>query len=40
MEVEALVACRALEFGCEIGIHCAMVEGDSEVIVKALGELG
>ena len=36
MEVEAIAACRAVEFGSEIGVDCANVEGDSEVIVKAL----
>ena len=36
LEVEAIVACRAVEFGCEIGVDCAIVEGDSEVLVKAL----
>ena len=36
VEVEAIVACRAVEFGSEIGVDCAVVEGDSEVIVKAL----
>ena len=28
--------CRAVEFGSKIGVDCAIVEGDSEVIVKAL----
>ena len=37
--VEALAACRALEFGSEIGIRSTIVEGDSEVIVKALRKL-
>ena len=36
VEVEAIAACRAVEFGNEIGVDCAIVEGDSEVIVKAL----
>ena len=36
VEVEAIAACRAVEFGSEIGVDCAIVEGDSEVIVKAL----
>ena len=36
MEVEAIVACRVVEFGSEIGVDYAIVEGDSEVIVKAL----
>ena len=36
MEVEAIAACRAVEFGSKIGVDCANVEGDSEVIVKAL----
>ena len=36
VEVEAIAACRAVEFGSEVGVDCAIVEGDSEVIVKAL----
>ena len=36
MEVEAIVACRVVEFGSEIGVGCAIMEGDSEIIVKAL----
>ena len=36
MEVEAMAACRAVEFGNELGIHCAIVESDSELVVKAL----
>ena len=28
--------CRAVEFGNEIVVDCAIMEGDSEVIVKAL----
>ena len=36
MEVEAIAACKVVEFGSEIGVDCAIVEGDSEVIVKAL----
>ena len=36
LEVEAIAACRAVEFGSEIGVDCAIVEGDSEVLVKAL----
>ena len=36
VEGEAIVACRAVEFGSELGVGCAIVEGDSEVIVKAL----
>lgn len=39
LDVEALAACRALEFGSELGIHREIVEGDSEVVVKALGNL-
>ena len=33
VEVEAIVACRTVEFGSEIGVDCAIVEGDSKVIV-------
>jgi len=40
MEVEAIVVCRAVEFGSEIGVDCAIVEGDSEVTVKALRNNG
>ncbi|KAK9986458.1 hypothetical protein SO802_031409 [Lithocarpus litseifolius] len=36
VKVEAIAACRAVEFGSELGVGCAIVEGDSEVIVKAL----
>ena len=36
VEVEAIATCRAVDFGSEIGVDCAIVEGDSEVIVKAL----
>ena len=31
-----MVACKAVEFGNELGIDCAIVEGDSELVVKAL----
>ena len=37
--VEALATCRALEFGSELGIRREIMEGDSEVVVKALGNL-
>lgn len=36
MEVEAIATCRVVEFGSEIGVGCAIMEGDSEIIVKAL----
>ena len=36
MEVEAMAACKAVEFGSEIGVDCAIMKGDSEVIMKAL----
>ena len=36
VEVEAIAACRTVEFGSEIGVDYAIVEGDSEMIVKAL----
>ncbi|KAK9997364.1 hypothetical protein SO802_022050 [Lithocarpus litseifolius] len=36
VEVEAITACRAVEFGSEIGVDCAIMEDDSKVIVKAL----
>ena len=31
-----MATCRAVEFGSELGLHRAIVEGDSEVVVKAL----
>ena len=31
-----MAAFRAVEFGSELGLHRATVEGDSEVVVKAL----
>lgn len=36
VKVKAMVAYRAVEFGSELGIHCTIVKGDSEMIVKAL----
>ena len=36
VEVEAMAASRALKFGLEFGIHWAILEGDSEVVLKAL----
>ena len=36
MEVEAIAVCRVVDFGSEIGMDCAIMEGDSKVIVKAL----
>lgn len=38
-EVEAMAACRALEFGIEIVIDKAKVEGLSNILVKAQGNL-
>ena len=40
VEVETIAACRAVEFGSEIGVDCAIVEGDLELIVKALRIMG
>ena len=40
VEIEALAAARALEFASEIGVEQALLEGDSEVIMKALVEDG
>ena len=37
--MEAIAACRTLEFGSEIGIDKLIVEGDSDIVVKALGNL-
>ncbi|XP_075645493.1 uncharacterized protein LOC142616549 [Castanea sativa] len=36
VEVEAMVARKAVEFGSELGLHRAIIEGDSEVVVEAL----
>ena len=36
IEVEAMVAIRALEFAGEIGVDRIMVEGDSTIVTKAL----
>lgn len=36
VKVKAMVACWAVEFGSELGIHCTIAKGDSEMIVKAL----
>ena len=36
VEVEAMAASKAVEFGSELGLHRAIIEGDSEVVVKAL----
>ena len=36
MEVEALAAIKAVEFGSELGLHDAIIEGDSVVVAKAL----
>lgn len=40
MEIEAIAASQALEFGADIGIDKAILEGDSTVIEKALEEDG
>ena len=36
MKIESMAATRAMEFGLEVGIDWAIVEGDSEIVVKAL----
>ena len=36
IEIEAIAASRALEFGQEIGITEAVLEGDSELIINSL----
>ena len=36
VEIEALAACKAVEFGSELGLYRATVEGDSVLVVKAL----
>ena len=38
VEIEAMAASRASEFGVEIGIHQVILEGDSVIIVTALAE--
>ena len=38
VEIEAMAASRASEFGVEIGIHQAILEGDSTLVVTALAE--
>ena len=36
VEVEAMAACRVVELGSELEIDCAIIEVDSELVVKAL----
>lgn len=36
VEVEAMATCRAVELGSELGLDCAIAEGDSKAIMKAL----
>ena len=36
VEIEAIAAARALEFGNEISISEAVLEGDSELIIESL----
>ena len=36
VEIEALATCKAVEFGSELGLHKATVEGDSVLVVKVL----
>ena len=38
VEIEAMAASRASEFGVEIGIHQAILEGDSTIVVIALAK--
>ncbi|KAF3959114.1 hypothetical protein CMV_016044 [Castanea mollissima] len=40
MKIETIAACRALEFGLEVGIGEAVLEGDSQAIIQALKEEG
>ena len=40
LEVEILAAAHALEFGWEIGIGEAVLEGDSELTISTLKEHG
>ena len=35
-EIEAMAAIRALEFRIEVGVSSVIVEGDSELVLKAL----
>ena len=34
VEVEALAAIKAVEFGSELGLHNAIIEGDSVVVAR------
>ena len=36
MEIEAMAACKAMEFGSELGLQRVIVEGDLVLVVKAL----
>ena len=36
LEIEAIVTSRALEFGIEVEVHQAILEGDSAMIMKAM----
>ena len=36
VEVEAMAANKAVEFGSELGLHNAIIKGDSVVVAKAL----
>ena len=36
VEVEAMAVCKAMKFGSELGLHRAIVEGDSVLVAKAL----
>ena len=38
MEIEAMDVVRALEFGLEVGVDRVLMEGDCEIVVKALVE--
>ena len=40
IEIEAIAIARALEFGQEIGITEAVLEGDSELIINSLKASG
>ena len=38
VEIEAMAASRASEFGVEIGIHQVILEGDSTIVVIAIAK--
>ena len=37
-EIETVAACKALQFASDIGIRVAVLEGDSQILMRRLGE--